>query len=141
TGRGLECRRAAGPAVYEPPNRNRREQRRYLAVLRIPSGRNADAANIRRRAADGVVACVHAQRAENGVSDRFSDLPAVLDTGPGDLERHDLDGHDDAPAGDGLAPLQVDFVCTGRRLAAGGGDAARKLCPVWIASRLGWTKD
>src|SRR5581483_10576827 len=86
-----------------------------------------DAAELRRRAADRPAAGVHAQRVEDVVFDRLSDLPALFDPRHGDLQRDDLDGHDDASPRLGLAAAEAPAVRAGRRLAPHRRHAHRQL--------------
>ena len=95
----------------------------WLFYKYLPAG-HSGAGELRRRAAHRVVAGLHAQRAEDLVSDRLSDLPAVSGARHGRGQRDDLDGHADVAAGDDLVALQAAVVRAGRRLAPGRGHAA-----------------
>ena len=77
------------------------------------------AVELRRRAADGAAAGVHAQRIEDGVPDRLSDLSAVSGHRPGRGQRDDLDGHVHVAAGVRFAAVEAAVVRAGRRLAPG----------------------
>ena len=119
--------------VHERADRAHRQQRRRVAVLQVPAGGHAGAGELRRRAADRAVAGVHAQRAEDRVPDRLSDLPAVSGARPGHRQRHDLDGHADAAAGADLAAVQAAAVRAGRRLAPGGRHVDGKFSNIFVS--------
>ena len=106
----------------------------YL-VPQLPS-RSAHAAKLRRRAAGGLVAGVHAQRIENRVFDRLPDLSAVFDPRHGRGQRDGFDGHDDAPAGHDLVALQTPVVRAPRRLAPRRRHVDGKFSTVYVTKGL-----
>ena len=79
-----------------------RQQRRRVADDELRA-HQARAGKLRRRAAAGPVAGLHAQRAEDGVLDRLSNLSALYDSRHGGLQRDGVDGHADVAADADLA--------------------------------------
>src|SRR5262249_12140751 len=63
---------------------------------------------------------LHDLRAQARVRDRLSSVPAVPDHRPGGRLGADVDGHDDAAAGGGVAAVQAHLLRAGRRLEPGG---------------------
>src|SRR5207247_11379398 len=66
-------------------------------------------------------------RTETRLRDRFPAVPPLPDHRSRGRISPDVDGYDDAAAGRGVAPVQVDLFRAGRRLVAGGGEPGAEL--------------
>ncbi len=89
--------------------------------LFVDMAKEADARQARRSVAARAGAGLHDLRAQARLRDRLPAVPAVSDHRPGGGERLDVDGHDDAAAGRGVAAVQADLLRAGGRLEPGGG--------------------
>src|SRR6202011_247032 len=81
---------------------------------------------------------VHDLRTEARLRDRLPPVPAVFDHRPRGRLGADVDGHDDAAAGGGIAAVQADLLRAGRRLVAGGGQPGAELWGIGIRPGSRW---
>jgi hypothetical protein len=80
---------------------------------------------------------VHDLGTEARLRDRLPAVPAVPDHRPRGRLRPDVDGHDDAAAGGGVAAVQADLLRAGRRLVAGSGQPGAELRRIGCRSNCG----
>ena len=80
---------------------------------------------------------VRYERAQDRVPDRIPDLPAVPDHRPRHRRHLDVDGHDDAAAGDRITAVQADLLRAGGRLEPGRWLASAELRNVAAAQLAG----
>ena len=107
------CVRAAASVFMQ---KNVREK--DLAAVHRPVARAAPG-HARGPVAAHPGAGLHDLRAEARLRDRLPAVPAVPDHRPGGRLGADVDGHDDAAAGGGVAAVQADLLRAGGRLEPG----------------------
>src|SRR6202000_2215002 len=73
---------------------------------------------------------LHDFRVATRLRDRLPAIPALPDHRPRGGIGSDVDGHDDAAAGRGVAAVQADLLRAGRRLVARGRKPGAKLRPL-----------